>query len=123
MANALFVAFSDSPQDLDSDDEQRKVSPSKRQRLAMLPSVPTRMGQRKFKKMEAKRRVLMLGSPSKEEWHTTTSRKGKGLKVCKEDRAKIVQWVKDHPDVVASPIRRDTVWCKAPTLEDPKTER
>ena len=61
----------------------------------------------------------MLRLPSKEEWHTTTSRKGKGLKVCKEDRAKIVQWVKDHPDVVASPIRRDTVWCKAPTPEDP----
>ena len=42
------------------------------------------------------------------------------MKVSDEDRAKIVQWVKDHPDVVASPIRRDTVWCKAPTLEDPK---
>ena len=42
------------------------------------------------------------------------------MKVCKEDRAKIVQWVKDHPDVVASPIRRDTVWCKAPTPDDPK---
>ena len=37
-----------------------------------------------------------------------------------EDRAKIVEWVKAHPDVVASPIRRDTVWCKAPTPEDPK---
>ena len=106
MANAVFVAFSDSSQDLDSDDEQRKVSPSKRQRLAFLPSLPTRTGQRKFKEMEEKRRVLMLGLPSKEEWHTTiTSRKGKGLKVSDEDRAKIVQWVKDHPDVVASPVR------------------
>ena len=49
MAHALFLAFSDSPQDLDSDDEQRKNSPSKRQRLSLLPSVPTRMGHRKFK--------------------------------------------------------------------------
>ena len=67
MANALFVAFSDSPQDFDSDDEQRKDSPSKRQRLSLLPSVPTSTGQLKFKKMEAKRTVLMLGSPTKEE--------------------------------------------------------
>ena len=62
----------------------------------------------------------MPGSPSKGEWQTITSRKGKGLKVSEEDRAKIVQWVKDHPAVVASPIMRDTVWCKAPTPDDPK---
>ena len=62
----------------------------------------------------------MLGTPSKEEWHTITSRNGKGLKVSDEDRAKIVDWVKAHLDAVASPIRRDTVWCKAPTPEDPK---
>ena len=54
MANALFVAFSDSPQDLDSDDEQRKVSPSKRKRLSLLPLIPTSTGQLKFKKMEVK---------------------------------------------------------------------
>ena len=48
MANALFVAFLDSPQDLDSDDEQRKDSPSKRQRLSLLPSVPTSTSQLKF---------------------------------------------------------------------------
>ena len=27
--------------------------------------------------------------------------------------------MKAHPDVVVSPIRRDTVGCKAPTPEDP----
>ena len=93
--------------------------PSKRRRLDLLKSIPKSTGNRIMRKMEAKRSVLMLGSPSKSEWQTITSRKGKGLKVSDEDRAKIVQWVKDHPDVVASPIRRDTVWCKAPTPEDP----
>ena len=47
----------------------------------------------------------MLRTPSKGEWQTITSRKGKGLKVSEEDRAKIVEWVKAHPHVVASPIR------------------
>ena len=44
-----------------------------------------------MKKMQNKRSVLMLGSPSKGEWQTITSRKGKGLKVSEEDRAKIVE--------------------------------
>ena len=81
MANAVFVTFSDSPQDLDSDDEQRKDSPSKRQRLSLLPSVLTSTDQLKFKKMESKRKSLILRNPTKEEWRTVTRRKGKGLKV------------------------------------------
>ena len=35
------------------------------------------------------------------------------------EREKIVEWVKAHPDVVASPLRRDTILCPAPTAEDP----
>ena len=93
--------------------------PSKRRRLDVLKSIPKATGHRIMNKMQAKRSVLMLGSPSKEQWQTITSKKGKGLKVSEEDRAKIVEWVKAHPDVVASPIRRDTVLCKAPTPEDP----
>ena len=81
MANAVFVTFSDSPQDLDSDDEQRKDSPSKRQRLSLLPSVLTSTDQLKFKKMESKRKSLILSNPTKEEWRTVTRRKGTGLKV------------------------------------------
>ena len=81
MANDVFVTFSDSPQDLDSDDEQRKDSPSKRQRLSLLPSVLTSTDQLKFKKMESKRKSLILRNPTKEEWRTVTRRKGKGLKV------------------------------------------
>ena len=81
MANDVFVTFSDSPQDLDSDDEQRKDSPSKRQRLSLLPSVLTSTDQLKFIKMESKRKSLILRNPTKEEWRTVTRRKGKGLKV------------------------------------------
>ena len=41
------------------------------------------------------------------------------MKVSEEDRVKIVEWVKAHPSVVASPIRRDTTLCRAPTPDDP----
>ena len=65
--------------------------PSKRQRLDFFPSLAKVTGHRIMKKMQNKRSVLMLGSPSKGEWQTITSRKGKGLKVSEEDRAKIVE--------------------------------
>ena len=41
-----------------------------------------------------------------------------------EDRAKIVEWVRQHPEVVHSPLRRDSILCPAPTPDDPRrTER
>ena len=36
-----------------------------------------------------------------------------------EDRDKIVEWVKNHPDVVTSPFQRDTILCPCPTDDDP----
>ena len=65
--------------------------PSKRRRLDVVKSIPKATGHGIMKKMQAKRSVLMLGSPSKEEWQTITSRKGKHLKISEEDRAKIVE--------------------------------
>ena len=58
--------------------------PSKRRRLDLLQSLPKATGHRIMKKMQAKR------TPTKEEWHTITSRKGKDLKVSEENRAIIV---------------------------------
>ena len=36
--------------------------------------------------------------------------RGKGLKVKKEDKTKIVDWVQDHPDVASSPLSMTHFW-------------
>ena len=43
----------------------------------------------------------MLRTQTKDKQRTITSRKGKGLKVREEERAKNVGWMKGHPCVVA----------------------
>ena len=49
-------------------------------------------------------------SPSKKDWSLISSMRGKGLKVKKEDKTKIVDWVQDHPDVASSPLSMTHFW-------------
>ena len=57
--------------------------------------------------------------PKKGDWLLIFSWKIKGLKVKQEDRAKIVAWVRIHPDMVCSPLRQDTTSAPAPATDDP----
>ena len=70
-----------------------------------------------MKRLQQKRAALR-GFPSKEDWSLICSRKGEGLKVKEEDRAKIVAWVQAHPDVVKLPLKQDTILCPDP--DDPQ---
>ena len=74
--------------------KKEKKSTSKRMKLSLSPSVPHATGHRKFNKGEAKRRALMLGTPTKDGWRTITTKKDEGMKVSEENRVKIVEWVK-----------------------------
>ena len=119
MANTLLMSIVDTPPHADpSANAEQKPVPSKRRRLNFLPSISRATGMKKMKQLEGKRGILRLGNPTKKDWNTIVSRRGKGLKVKKEDREKIVKWVKEHPNVVNSPIARDTILCPAPTVAD-----
>ena len=55
---------------------------------------------------------------SKKDWNLISSRKGKGLKVKPEGRVKIVKRLQAHPDVMVSPLKRETIPRPRPT--DPR---
>ena len=92
MVNRLFLTFANTPMDdLRSSDKDKKTVSSKRRRLQLSPSVPTRMGLRMLKNIEKKRGILLLGYRTRADWQTTiASRKGKVLKVKAEDKDKIL---------------------------------
>ena len=103
--NSFFLV--DTPPTQSSDHAEKKAIPSKRRQLNFLPAVPVATAFRKMKMLEQKRAVVRNGVPSKKDWLLTSSRRGKGLKVKEEDRSKIVEWVRAHPDVVVSPFKQD----------------
>ena len=59
--------------------------------------------------LERKRAVTRCGIPTKKDWLLISSKEGKGLEVKQEDRAKIVAWVRAHPDVVGSSLKHDSI--------------
>ena len=70
--------------------------------------------------LEQKRKNIRLGHPTKSGWIAIVGKHGKHKKVKEEERVKILDWVRAHPNVVNSPIARDTIICPDPTPEDPR---
>ena len=107
--NILMAVSNDVHNDDDAAISNTTEAPTKKKRLELL-GIKQSTGYVMFKKQEVRRKELLSGGEG--DWSRRKSRKGFWKKVSDELRQKIVQWIRNHNQVVHSPNARDTIQVK-----------